>query len=166
MLVKYCASMLTACLFQPYGGDGKWRLTTDSDHAGSADAQNKRHLLLAHMAMRGRALVDWCIKASRAAVQTFKLAWPEGDDRWTTAELPAAHMRGRCQPSIRSRATCTPMYPASATVKIYAGSVGLSQGLWLSYISRSSESASSFPTPMCIGADNATAVAYANDRYG
>jgi len=40
--VKYCASTLTACLHQPYNGDGEWRLTTDSDHTGNAETQNKR----------------------------------------------------------------------------------------------------------------------------
>ena len=49
---------------------------------------------------------------------------------------------------------------SSAAVEIYAGSVGLSQGMWLSYVS--DELGISFPTPVSIGVDNATAVAYAN----
>ena len=39
--VKYCASTLTACLHQPYNRDGEWRLTTDSDHTGNTEPQNK-----------------------------------------------------------------------------------------------------------------------------
>ena len=56
--VKYCASTLTACPFQPYGGDGEWRLTTETDHAGNAEPQNKWRSQLAHIAMRGKAPVD------------------------------------------------------------------------------------------------------------
>ena len=52
------ASTLTACLHEPYGLDGEWRLTTDSDH-GNAEVQNKRHSQLAHMQQRGKAPVDW-----------------------------------------------------------------------------------------------------------
>ena len=47
-----------------------------------------------------------------------------------------------------------------AAVEIYAGSAGLSQGLWLSYVSE--ELGISFPKPVDIGVDNAAAVAYAN----
>ena len=49
---------------------------------------------------------------------------------------------------------------SSAAVEIYAGSVGLSQGMWLSYTSE--ELQISFPAPVCIDINNATAVAYAN----
>ena len=73
--VKYCASTMTACLFQPYGSEGEWRLTTGSDHAGNAEPQNKRHSQLAHMAMHGQAPIDWGSKAT--AVQT--VAWPNRD---------------------------------------------------------------------------------------
>ena len=143
---------MTACLFQPYGCDGKWRLATDSDHAGNAEAQNKRHSQLAHMAMRGKAPIDWGSKAT--AVQT--VAWPEGDDRWATAKLPAEGPVPTCLALARDLHADV----SSATVEIYAGSVGLSQGLWLSYISE--ELGISFPAPVIIGVDNATAVAYAN----
>ena len=49
---------------------------------------------------------------------------------------------------------------SSASAKIYAGSTGLSQGMWLSYVSE--ELGIDFPTPIAISVDNATAVAYAN----
>ena len=49
---------------------------------------------------------------------------------------------------------------SSAAVEIYAGSVGLSQGMRLSYVSDKLRISS--PTPVCIGVNNATAVAYAN----
>ena len=42
--VKYCTSTMTACLFQPYGSEGEWRLTTGSDHAGNAEPQNKQQI--------------------------------------------------------------------------------------------------------------------------
>ena len=83
--VKYCASTMTACLFQPYGSESKWRLTTGSDHAGNFEPQNKQYSQLAHMAMRGRAPMDLGGKAT--AVQT--VSWPDGDGLWNTAELPA-----------------------------------------------------------------------------
>ena len=83
--VKYCTSTLAACLFQPYGCDSEWQLTTDSDHAGNAEVQNKRHSQLAHMAMCGKAPVNWGSKVT--AVQT--VAWPEGDNHWATAKLLA-----------------------------------------------------------------------------
>ena len=152
--VKHCASTLTACLFQPFGCDGEWRLTTDSDHAGNAEPQNKRHSQLAHMAMRGKALVDWGSKVT--AVQT--VAWPEGDDCWATAELPAEGPGPTCHPLARDLHADV----SSAAVEIYAGSAGLSQGLWLlvSYIS--GELGVSFPTPVCIGVDNTAAVACTN----
>ena len=149
--MKYCTSTLTACLFQPYGCDGEWRLTTDSDHAGNAEAQNKRHSQLAHMAMCGKALVDWGSKAT--AVQT--VAWPEGDDQWATAKLPAEGPMLTCHPLARDLHADV----SSDPVEIYAGS-GPSQGLWLSYIS--GELGVSFPTPVSIGIDNATAVAHAS----
>ena len=41
--IKYSDSIMTACLFQPYGSDGEWRLTTDSNHAGNAEVHNKWH---------------------------------------------------------------------------------------------------------------------------
>ena len=49
---------------------------------------------------------------------------------------------------------------SSASAKIFTGSIGLSQGMWLSYVSK--ELGSDFPTPIAIGVDNATAVVYAN----
>ena len=49
---------------------------------------------------------------------------------------------------------------SSASAEIYAGSVGLSQRMRLSYVSE--ELGIDFPTPIAIGVDNATAVAYAN----
>ena len=49
---------------------------------------------------------------------------------------------------------------SSAALKINTGSVVLSQGMWLSYVS--DELRISFPTPVSIGVDNTTAVAYAN----
>ena len=124
--VKCCASTLTACLFQPSGSEGEWRLTTDSDHAGNAEAQNKRHSQLAHMAMRGRAPIDWGSKAT--AVQT--VARPDGGDRWNTAELPAEPPMPTCHPLVRDLHA-----DVSSAAEIYAGSAGLSQELWLSYVS-------------------------------
>ena len=47
-----------------------------------------------------------------------------------------------------------------AVVEIYAGSAGLSQELWLSCVSQ--ELGIVFLTPINIGVDNSTAVAYAN----
>ena len=49
---------------------------------------------------------------------------------------------------------------SSAAVEIYAGSIGLSQGMWLSYISE--ELGIDFTMLVCIGINNATAVAYTN----
>ena len=150
--LKYCASTSTACLFQPYGSDGEWRLTTDSDHAGDAEAQNKRHSQFAHMTIRGKAPVDWGSKA--AAVQTA--AWPKGNLQWATANLPAKGPMPTCHPLARDLHADV----SSAAVEIHAGSVGLSQGLWLSYVSE--ELGISFPTPVSIGVNNAKAAAYAN----
>ena len=104
------------------------------------------------MAMRGKAPVDWGSKAT--AVQT--VAWPESNDSWATAELPAEGPMPTCHPQARNLHADV----SSAAVEIYAGSAGLSQGMWLSYVS--DELGISFPTPVCIGVDNATAVAYAN----
>ena len=92
--VKYCVSTSTACLHQPYGADGTWCLTTDSDHAGNAEVQNKRHSQLAHMQQRDKAPVDWGSKA--ASVQT--IAWPQGDGSWATANLEAAGPTPACHP--------------------------------------------------------------------
>ena len=62
--------------------------------------------------------------------------------------------------STYSRRTTTDRPHADVSVEIYAGSAGLSQGLWLSYVSE--ELGISFPTPVVIGVGSATAVAYAN----
>ena len=110
------------------------------------------HVQLVHMAMCGKAPIDWGSKAT--AVQT--VTWPEGDDHWATAELPAEGLMPTCHPL----ASDLHADVSSATVEIYTGSVGLSQGLWLSYVSK--ELGISFPTPVAIGVDNATAVAHAN----
>ena len=104
------------------------------------------------MAMRDRAPVDWGNKAT--AVWT--VAWPQGDDRWAMAELPAEGPMPTCHPLAHDLHAGV----SSAVVEIYAGSVGLSQGLWLLYISE--ELGISFPAPVAIDVDNATAVAYAN----
>ena len=92
------------------------------------------------MAMRGKAPVDWGSKAT--AVQT--VAWPEGHESWATAELPAEGPVQTCHPMARDLHADV----SSAAVEIYAGSVGLSQGMWLSYVS--DELGISFPTPVCI----------------
>ena len=84
----------------------------------------------------------------------------EGGDSWATADLPAEGPMPTCHALARDLHTDV----SSAAVEIYAGSVGLSQGMWLSYISE--ELGISFPTPVCIGFDNAAAVAYAFERYG
>ena len=79
------------------------------------------------MAMCGKTPVDWGSKA--AAVQT--VAWPEGHEVWATAELPAEGPVPTCHPlALDLHADMS-----SAAVEIYAGSVGLRQGMWLSYIS-------------------------------
>lgn len=83
--MKYCTLTMTACLHQLYDRDSEWRITTDSDHAGNAEPQNKWQSQLVHMAMHSKALVDWGSKA--AAVQT--VAWPKGNEVWATTELPA-----------------------------------------------------------------------------
>ena len=49
---------------------------------------------------------------------------------------------------------------SSASTKIYAGSIELSQGMWLSYVSE--ELDINFPTPIAISVDSTTAVAYTN----
>ena len=49
---------------------------------------------------------------------------------------------------------------SSNSAKIYAGSIGLGHKMWLLYVSE--ELGIDFPTPIAIGVDNATAVAYAN----
>ena len=95
--VKYCVSTMTACLHQLYDGDSEWQITTDSDHAGNAEPQNKRRSQLAHMAMHGKAPVDWGSKAT--AVQTA--AWPEGHKSWATAELLAEGPVPTCHPMAR-----------------------------------------------------------------
>ena len=151
---KYCASTLTACLFQPYGSDGEWQLTTNSDHAGNAEAQNKRHSQLAHLAMRDRAPIDWGSKAT--AVQT--VAWPGGDDHWNAAELLAEQLIPTCHPLAHDLHADM----SSAAVEIYAGSAELSQGLWLLYVSRELGISFLAPVAIGIGADNAAAVAHAN----
>ena len=102
--------------------------------------------------MRGKAPVDWGSKVT--AVQT--MAWPESNDSWATAERPAEGPMPTCHPL----ACDLHADVSSAAVKIYAGSVGLSRGMWLSYVS--DELGISFSTLVCIGVETATAVAYAN----
>ena len=104
------------------------------------------------MAMRGQALIDWGSKAT--AVQT--IAWPDGDGLWNTADLPAEQP----MPTCRLLAHDLHADVSSAAVEIYPRSAGLSQGLWLSYISE--ELGISFTTPVAIGVDNTTVVAYAD----
>ena len=121
---KYCASTMTVCLFQLYGSEGEWRLTTDSDHMGNAEPQNKRHSQLAHMAMCGWVPIGWGSKAT--AVQT--VAWPDEDGPWNTANLSAEQLMLTCHPLVHDLHTDMSL----VVVEIYAGSVGLTQGLWLS----------------------------------
>ena len=102
--------------------------------------------------MCGKTPVDWGSKA--AAVQT--VAWPESNDSWATAELPAEGLMLTCHLLVCDLHTDV----SSTAVEIYTGSVSLSQGMWLSYVS--DELRISFPAPVCIGIDNATAVVYAN----
>ena len=96
--------------------------------------------------------IDWGSNAT--AVQT--VAWPNGDGLWNTADLPAELPMPTCHPLARNLHADV----SSVVVKIYAGGVGLSQGLWLLYTNE--ELGISFPTPVAIGVDNATTVAYAN----
>ena len=93
---------MTARLFQPYGSDGEWRLTTDSDRAGNTKPQNKRHSQLVHMAMRGRAPIDWGSKAT--AVQTVRdlarwirpLEHSRAAGRAAEADMPPTGARSAC----------------------------------------------------------------------
>ena len=104
------------------------------------------------MVMRGKAPVDWGSKAT--VVQT--VAWPKEHEAWATAELP---IEGPV-PTCHSMARDLHADVSSAAVQIYAGSVGLSQGIWRSYVS--DELGISFPAPVSMGVDNATAGAYGN----
>ena len=93
------------------------------------------------------------VGSKAAAVQT--VAWPKSNDSWATAELPAEGPMPTCH--LLARDLHTDM--SSAAVEIYTGSVGLSQGMWLSYVS--GKLGISFPTLVCIGGHNTAAVAYA-----
>lgn len=84
------------------------------------------------------------------------LAWPQGDGSCDTATLEATGPTPTCHPMARDLHAGV----SSASAEIYTGSIGLSQGMWLSYVSE--ELGIDFPTPIAIGVDNATAVAYAN----
>ena len=90
------------------------------------------------------------------SVQT--VAWPEGDGSWSTATLAADGPTRTCH----SMARDLHAEVSSASAKIYARSIGLGQGMWLSYVNE--ELSITFLTPIAIGVDNATAhaVAYTN----
>ena len=125
---------------------------TDSDHAGNAEVQNKRHSQLAHMQQRGKA--PGGLGKQGTSVQT--VAWPQEDGSLNTAATEATGPTPTCHSMVRDLHADV----SSASDEIYAGSIGLSQGIWLSYVSE--ELSIDFPMPIAAGADSASAVAYAN----
>ena len=104
------------------------------------------------MQQQGKAPVDWGSKAT--SVQT--VAWPERYGSWSTTTLAAE------APTLTGHLMVSDLHAdvSSTAAGIYAGSIGLSQGMWLPYVSK--ELGIAFLKPINIGMDNATAVAYAN----
>ena len=75
--MEYCASTMAACLHQPYGVDGKWRLSTGGDHA---DAEQATLTVGAHAAERQGA-------GGLGEQSSCSDCRPEGDTAWNAATL-------------------------------------------------------------------------------
>ena len=96
--------------------------------------------------------MDW--GSEETSVQT--VAWPEGDGSWSTTTLAADGPTPTCHSMARDLHADV----SSALAEICTGSIVLSQGIWLLYVSE--ELGITFPTPIATGMDIATAVAYTN----
>ena len=151
--VKYCIATRELCLYQPFDGVKGWSHYGDSDHAGNAEAGNKRRSQLGYVTVYGRVPIGWGSKVSSVSF-----------DGWAHESQPS---RGRSTHPC-STPTChagmTDMHAdvSSGAAEIYAASVALSETLHMSYIM--SELGMEMSMPLRILVDNAAAIAFSKSQ--
>ena len=123
--VKYCIATRELCLYQPFCGVKGWSHYSDSDHAGNAEAGNKRRSQLGYVTVYGRVPIGWGSKVSSVSF-----------DGWAHESQPS---RGRsthpCStPTCHAAMLDMHADVSSGAAEIYAASVALSETLHMSYI--------------------------------